>query len=225
MTTGHQRIRTELMPSPNPNHVPVRLFERTLVDFPCSMETLQSNRPGGIDNVAVPDLALGQLMLDEVVKTPTGPFGSDMQVTAALSFELEDPIHARSPLTFASLQRLPRADSFPSRDVRTSRLLPSNYPAEQIVCQINCTDGDTMGFECRVSGCNRRFSRWPDFKRHYDGAHAVRRPEYWCPESLCGRSQMFGNAPFPRKDKLIDHAFRQHGISLSGVNGKRRREE
>lgn len=97
-------------------------------------------------------------------------------------------------------------------------------PRDRTVCWINCVDdSDRMIFECRVDGCGGTYARWADFRRHYDGAHAVQRPEYWCPEALCERSQEFGGAPFPRRDKMMDHAQSVHGLTPSRVNSKRKR--
>ena len=126
----------------------------------------------------------------------------------------------------------PRTNAIRRRPLSTSAIpqaMPQAIPhiltpRDREVCSINCLDdSDKMIFVCRVGRCGGTHARWADFKRHYDGAHAVQRPEYWCPEPLCERSQEFGGAPFPRKDKMMDHAQSVHGLTPSRVNSKRKR--
>jgi uncharacterized C2H2 Zn-finger protein len=82
------------------------------------------------------------------------------------------------------------------------------------ICLIDrLDDSDNMVFRCRISGCHGTFGRWPDFMRHYNGAHAVEKKVYWCPSGGCMRSEA-GNNPFPRKDKMMDHVRQAHGILL-----------
>jgi hypothetical protein len=83
-----------------------------------------------------------------------------------------------------------------------------------ILCSVYRLDGtDTMTFHCQVPGCSNHFARWPDFLRHYNGAHAIVKKVYWCPSVGCIRSQGPGNVPFPRKDKMLDHARQVHGYA------------
>lgn len=121
-----------------------------------------------------------------------------------------------------------RQHAFRRRPLSTSAIpqaIPHiSTPRDRTICWISCVDGsDKMVFKCRMDECSGTYARWADFKRHYDGAHAVERPEYWCPDPHCERSQEFGGAPFPRKDKMMDHAQSVHGSTPSRVNSKRKR--
>ncbi|KAH4112882.1 hypothetical protein HBI46_158950 [Parastagonospora nodorum] len=72
---------------------------------------------------------------------------------------------------------------------------------------------DVLTFRCHHANCHdQEFSRWPDYKRHYNGAHATIPTIYWCDVEECPRSKAPGNRPFPRKDKLNDHAKSIHGV-------------
>jgi hypothetical protein len=74
---------------------------------------------------------------------------------------------------------------------------------------------DDMLFRCLVSECHRNYSRWHDFLRHYNGAHAVEKKTFWCPKDGCARSRTGGSYSFPRKDKLKDHLRQAHGTRRS----------
>ncbi|KAH4184565.1 hypothetical protein HBI81_242760 [Parastagonospora nodorum] len=96
-----------------------------------------------------------------------------------------------------------------------SAISPSpNLAARVMVGTIySCPDTDTYTFQCRSSTCHdRTFSRWPDFTRHYNGAHATTPTVYWCDVEGCPRGKAARNRPFPRKDKLNDHAKSIHGV-------------
>ncbi|OSS53705.1 hypothetical protein B5807_01620 [Epicoccum nigrum] len=83
-------------------------------------------------------------------------------------------------------------------------------------CSISRREGsDDMSFRCLVSECHRSYGRWPDFLRHYNGAHAVKKKAFWCPKDGCARNRVGGNNPFPRKDKLKDHLRQAHGTRRS----------
>jgi hypothetical protein len=62
---------------------------------------------------------------------------------------------------------------------------------------------------CQHSDCNRPFGRLAELKRHYATSHAVNKLEFWCSQSLCGRS-MAGGRPFYRRDKMREHERSVH---------------
>lgn len=73
------------------------------------------------------------------------------------------------------------------------------------------SDQDTFVFKCFHESCRHKsFGRWYDFKRHYNGAHAVELPQFWCTVEGCERSEMLGRRSFRRKDKLGDHVRKVH---------------
>lgn len=109
----------------------------------------------------------------------------------------------------------PTQESTPS----AQEVLPPIYDT---ICAIDRRTGsDDMVFRCRLAGCSGTFGRWPDFKRHYDCQHAHDSPSFWCPYPTCTRSEAFGYDPFPRRDKMMDHAFKMHGLVVERVIGKR----
>ncbi|KAJ8105499.1 hypothetical protein OPT61_g10138 [Boeremia exigua] len=86
----------------------------------------------------------------------------------------------------------------------------------EIICSTYRQKGsDDMSFECLVCRRRRKYNRWPDFLRHYNGAHAVERKVFWCPKDGCARSKANGNNPFPRKDKMNDHLRQAHSDERS----------
>jgi len=82
------------------------------------------------------------------------------------------------------------------------------------ICAIKPTaNPKVFVFRCTDLFCyDRTFTRWPDFLRHYNGAHAAEKTLFWCPISCCDRSEGENNRPFPRKDRMMDHALKIHGI-------------
>lgn len=79
------------------------------------------------------------------------------------------------------------------------------------------SDADTFVFKCFHEACHpKSFGRWYDFKRHYNGAHAVEVPQFWCAVDGCERSDRPGGRSFPRKDKLREHVRKVHvGFALA----------
>lgn len=83
------------------------------------------------------------------------------------------------------------------------------------ICVVYLLDeSDRMCFSCEFAGCRSTFSRWAEFKRHYNGVHAVEKEVHWCPSLGCDRGQVHGNNPFPRRDKMMDHARKVHGLNF-----------
>lgn len=75
-------------------------------------------------------------------------------------------------------------------------------------------DRKTFIYKCVAPECTEKtLNRWPDLKRHYNGAHALDGAEHWCEVHGCRRSDMNGGRPFPRKDKLNDHMRQAHGFA------------
>ena len=89
------------------------------------------------------------------------------------------------------------------------------YNLGKICSVFRRVSSDDMSFRCLVSECHGSYSRWPDFLRHYYGAHAVEKKAFWCPKDGCARNRAGGNNPFPRKDKLKDHLRHAHGTRPS----------
>ncbi|KAF2628064.1 hypothetical protein BU25DRAFT_490721 [Macroventuria anomochaeta] len=86
----------------------------------------------------------------------------------------------------------------------------ADHRSEDAICMVSrLNDTDTKAFACQFPECGGRYTRWPDFLRHYDGAHAVEKKEIWCPSTQCDRGR-----PFPRKDKMMDHARKVHGLYI-----------
>jgi hypothetical protein len=76
------------------------------------------------------------------------------------------------------------------------------------------TRSDIYVFRCDHHECVKKtFSRWYEFRRHYNGSHARLPVVYWCEYEGCPRSEAVGDRPFPRKDKLKDHI---ESVHLSG---------
>lgn len=80
------------------------------------------------------------------------------------------------------------------------------------ICAVQLTDNpNNFVFRCTFPRCRARtFTRWYDFHRHYNGAHALEKTFFWCPVPGCGRSEGEGNHGFPRKDKMLDHVSKVH---------------
>lgn len=100
-------------------------------------------------------------------------------------------------------------------------LIPKGSPTLNSVTSImagtiySCPNTDTYTFQCHGASCHgRTFGRWPDFTRHYNGAHSAAPTVYWCHVEGCPRSKAARNRPFPRKDKLNDHAKSMHGLRI-----------
>ncbi|KAF2824762.1 hypothetical protein CC86DRAFT_258502, partial [Ophiobolus disseminans] len=80
-----------------------------------------------------------------------------------------------------------------------------------IGCMYSTDDPSTHIFQCGSPTCRKKtYTRWYDFKRHYNGAHAMERPMYWCDFEGCPRGEEVGGRPFPRKDKLNSHVQSMH---------------
>jgi hypothetical protein len=92
--------------------------------------------------------------------------------------------------------------------------LPLQPPATSNICTIYSTQGsNTFTFHCTSSRCrNKTFTRWYDFNRHFNGAHAAKTTIYWCPVAECIRSEEVGTRGFPRKDKMMDHVGKVHCV-------------
>ena len=105
-------------------------------------------------------------------------------------------------------QAVPPPDSFASQTSTATQSSTSN------VCAVRITGNpQVFRFHCTFPRCRRRtFSRWYDFNRHYNGAHATEKTVFWCPAGDCNRSERSNNRPFPRKDKMMSHALKMHGI-------------
>jgi hypothetical protein len=68
-------------------------------------------------------------------------------------------------------------------------------------------------FRCTFPRCRAKtFRRWADFHRHYNGAHASEKTVFWCPVEQCSRSESRGHRGFPRKDKMMVHVEKMHGV-------------
>jgi hypothetical protein len=82
------------------------------------------------------------------------------------------------------------------------------------VCAVHATTNPKhFVFHCIHPRCHgRTFTRWYHFDRHYNGAHAAEKTVFWCPVRGCSRSEGGTGRPFPRRDKMIDHAAKMHGI-------------
>jgi len=61
---------------------------------------------------------------------------------------------------------------------------------------------------CQYLGCTSTFGRRTELRRHHRTLHAVQRPEFWCSEPSCGRSE--GGRPFHRSDKMREHERKKH---------------
>lgn len=93
----------------------------------------------------------------------------------------------------------------------SSNALPEGSRNTEAICLVYRQTGtDAKYFACGFPGCDRHYSRWPDFLRHYDGLHAVNKKEFWCPVPGCERRKSF-----PRKDKMMDHARKVQGVSVN----------
>jgi hypothetical protein len=68
-------------------------------------------------------------------------------------------------------------------------------------------NGNGRSLRCDFPECHgQSFNRTADFDRHFIQLHAPTKPEFWCPMPGCPREE-----PFPRKDKMLDHAKTRHG--------------
>ncbi|KAF2125840.1 hypothetical protein P153DRAFT_94865 [Dothidotthia symphoricarpi CBS 119687] len=117
----------------------------------------------------------------------------------------KDTQQSSSPSTGEAIQG---SDALPFRQSS-----PEESAFVKIATVYSPGSSSTAVFSCQSPGCaGRTFSRWPDFKRHYDGAHALEKTIYWCHVSECERSEADGKSPFPRKDKMKDHVRKVHSM-------------
>jgi hypothetical protein len=76
-------------------------------------------------------------------------------------------------------------------------------------------DAKGLVFQCIHPRCRSKSFRRPyEFDRHYNSAHAIVKTMFWCPVEGCSRSN--GHRPFPRKHRMMDHAWKIHGIDGGG---------
>ncbi|KAH7402317.1 hypothetical protein DE146DRAFT_610603 [Phaeosphaeria sp. MPI-PUGE-AT-0046c] len=76
------------------------------------------------------------------------------------------------------------------------------------------SEANVFVFHCASPLCwKRSFTRWYDFSRHYNGAHAAEKTVFWCPVPGCSRSEDEGNVGFPRKDKMVSHVSKIHSYA------------
>lgn len=82
------------------------------------------------------------------------------------------------------------------------------------ICTVQAINGSRQCiFRCAIRCCRgKTFSRWTDFFRHYNGAHAPDKTVFWCPVADCSRHEGRRSRPFPRKDKMMDHVAKKHGL-------------
>lgn len=96
----------------------------------------------------------------------------------------------------------------------TASTIPYPHP---ILCAYSTEEPATYIFQCCNPTCGGiTFGRWPDFTRHYNGIHATSPKVYWCAVEGCPRSEIVGDDPFTRKDKLKDHVKSMHRGRSSG---------
>ncbi|KAH7070566.1 hypothetical protein BKA63DRAFT_555667 [Paraphoma chrysanthemicola] len=132
-------------------------------------------------------------------------------VPVAQSSSTARPVHNLRPLRLKA-----RHSHMPSRP--DSSICPpsssSSSSSSSDVCTVRATNNPRVFvFRCSLPRCRRRtFGRWCDFDRHYNGAHAAVKTVFWCPVADCPRNEDEGTRPFPRKDKMMDHARKVHGI-------------
>ncbi|KAH7070564.1 hypothetical protein BKA63DRAFT_80042 [Paraphoma chrysanthemicola] len=89
---------------------------------------------------------------------------------------------------------------------------PSSHPSTVGHIQF-CTETRSLVFRCVHPRCRDRPFRRPfEFERHYNSIHAAVKTIFWCPSAGCNRGT--GKRPFPRKDKMMDHARKVHGIEV-----------
>jgi hypothetical protein len=93
-------------------------------------------------------------------------------------------------------------------------LIPASVANVCAVQAIN--NGRGFVFFCLYPKCQgKKYGRWYDFNRHYNGAHAPEKTAFWCRVAECNRSEGSRNRPFPRRDKMMDHAAKMHSIEES----------
>lgn len=76
--------------------------------------------------------------------------------------------------------------------------------------------------QCDHESCNgRSFGRIAELRRHYEGAHALEKPQFWCYEPSCRRSAAAGSYSFSRKDKHDAHvrSMHSHNVYLENNGG------
>jgi hypothetical protein len=99
--------------------------------------------------------------------------------------------------------------SAPTTVTATRPSLSATRAGTQIASVYSTNDPDNHILRCENPACrNKTYARWPDFKRHYIGAHTTHAPEFWCTVPGCDRG--IGGRPFPRRDKLKDHVGAVH---------------
>lgn len=87
-------------------------------------------------------------------------------------------------------------------------LHPPTHVAPQATAALPTTNNTSNRFNCIHPGCNASFNRHGDLRRH-DRVHGP--PGYACSVNGCARRGM--NA-FYRRDKLLDHQRRKHGMAV-----------
>jgi uncharacterized C2H2 Zn-finger protein len=103
---------------------------------------------------------------------------------------------------------------YPSTGIPSPLPSISHSPSASNVCTVQPTpDSRVFVFRCTFSRCRAKtFGRWADFHRHYNGAHAFEKTVFWCPVEQCSRSEGGGHRGFPRKDKMMVHVEKMHGV-------------
>ncbi|KAH7082263.1 hypothetical protein FB567DRAFT_102980 [Paraphoma chrysanthemicola] len=122
------------------------------------------------------------------------------------------PLHNLRPLGLKA--RYSHMPSGPNSSISPPSSSSSSTSSSPDVCTVRATNNPRVFvFRCILPRCRRRtFGRWCDFDRHYNGAHAAIKTVFWCPAVDCPRNEDEGTRPFPRKDKMMDHARKVHGI-------------
>jgi hypothetical protein len=208
--------------APLPHHL---VFDQTLTESYMNRHTLSDAcvaLPNPGRNSAIVQYVAGdQDWSPEDFSVPSGP---TLQPAMYVSCFLPSPVFSRLtlcragpattlPLTRRQMRRTPSHATSPSGTA--SRQRPSSAEADAVhkICSVSCLSGtDDMFFECKMHRCRRRYSRWPDFMRHYNGSHAIKKKTFWCPLADCPRNKATGDKPFPRKDKVMDHVRQAHGL-------------
>ncbi|KAF2854064.1 hypothetical protein T440DRAFT_476007 [Plenodomus tracheiphilus IPT5] len=118
--------------------------------------------------------------------------------------QLSDP---HMPLT---TQRFPTANIFQHYPPMTAGF--TSQPPPQTLTTLNSSTlpiaviltTPTPGrytVKCTSPRCGKTFNRQYDFYRHYNGTHNMAEV-HWCPENFCHRNEVYGDQPFPRRDKV-----------------------
>ncbi|KAF2854059.1 hypothetical protein T440DRAFT_267321 [Plenodomus tracheiphilus IPT5] len=219
---GEEMIPKCVILSEAGNFGSVSISERGTVDGRSESNPLASSKL--VEFQAPPDLSMwpGYTTYTSVAFNPSG-FAPVPQQMDDIPIEINQPLPAPSssfePTFLVSNPSLPYVWD-PDHQNTTKHVIESApfFKESQRSVNLSAVEDTTIGsvslngrLQCDKASCvGRSFGRIAELRRHFEGAHAAQKPQFWCHESSCARSAVAGDHPFYRKDKRDDHVRKMH---------------